>query len=58
MAGNNHPLDTPEDTEGSTGWRAPVAPIEKLDPNTDQGLVPTQVLGVATDPNIYRCPRA
>ena len=58
MAENNHLLDTPEGPEGSTGWGAPVAPTEKLDPDTDQGLVPAQVLGVATDPNIYRCPRA
>ena len=52
MAGNNPLLDTPRDTEDSTGLRAPAAPTEKLEPGTDREVVQAQVLGLRQAPII------
>ena len=49
-AQNNPLLDTPEGPEGSTSWRAPVAPTEKQAPDMDQELVLAQVLGLWETP--------
>ena len=57
-ARNNPLLNTPEGPEGSTGWRAPVAPTEKQAPDADEELVLAHVLGVVKDRKICRCPRA
>ena len=57
-ARSNPLLDTAEGPEGSTGWRAPVAPTDKQAPGMAQALVLAQVLGVVSDPSMCRCHRA
>ena len=57
-AGNSPLLDIEEGPEGSTGWRAPVAPTDKQVPDTDQVLVLVQALEVVSVSNMRRCPQA
>ena len=58
MARNNPLLGTVKGPEGSTGWRAPVAPIDKDAPDMAQVLVLAQVLGVVSGPSMHICSRA
>ena len=52
------PLCTEEDPGGSTGWRAPMAPTDKLTPHMDQVMVLAQELGIASAPSMHKCHRA
>ena len=58
MARNNPLLDKVEGPEGSTGWRALVAPTDKHAPGTEQVMVLALVLGVASTPSTHKYPRA